>query len=119
MSNPHKKDFEEIDNHFYYPDGDQYQIYAEVLENGNVRISEKGNFIMRLSYCMDIDILDRDDIDKIIKQILVDTEVKYKDGEFYIDALSEDKESAVFFLITAITRIHAITYWRKELMGLY
>lgn len=97
----------------YHPDGDMIQVYIEESDDGQLRITDFGHTIMRLSFTQDVDNPTTWDS---IHEILRHHQVKEHDGSFYID-LPEGEPVIIkemFRLITVIMKVLSKPYWRPD-----
>ena len=100
---------------FKFPDGDQYSIYINELENGLIRISDCANTIMRLSY-------DTPDVEKyfngnrgqLMDQILKEYKIIQEDGNFYIDVAIKEFAQGIFRLTHALSQIYDLSYLDRD-----
>ena len=97
-----------LDSGFRFPDGDRFPIHlSEVL--GGVRLSDKGDTLMRISYEHDIDAFLSGSRGLLIERILAEERVARDGGVFHLDAPADDLAAALFRYGRALTRIYDLT----------
>ena len=99
---------------FYFPDGDPYQIYVEMLGDNILRLSDKGHLLMQMSYEMDIDLLFKGNRDRIRTQILRETGISEDRGEFYLVFPISKLSESIFTFGQALTRIYDLLLLNRE-----
>ena len=93
---------------FEYPDGDCYPIYlSETL--GGIRLSDKGDMLMRLSYNHEIDTFLAGSRGLLIDRILSEEQVSQDGGVFFLDTPIDHFSNALFRYGRALTRIYDLT----------
>lgn len=105
-----------LDTPFRYPDGDNYSIYL-LQEGAGIRLSDKGNALMRYSYGHDVDNLlgggsRKALLDEIIKECKIN--FNQQTGEFFIDSSIDNLSNALFFLGQALTKIYDISFLSRN-----
>lgn len=103
-----------IDTPFNFPDGDQYQLYVNVLPGGLLRLSDMGHTLMHMSYEDDIDKLKTGTRNTLLDQIKAETPIEEKEGLFYIDTTPEKLAKDIFLFGQAITRIFDLMIYLKR-----
>ncbi|MFH1320066.1 MAG: DUF1828 domain-containing protein [Bacteroidota bacterium] len=98
---------------FYFPDGDPYQIYLQEIPTGGFRITDAGHTMMQLSYENDIKKFKKDTRGKLLEQILLETDLKQDNGEFYLDTTAEKLPLAIMLMGQAITKIWDLTFLNR------
>ena len=93
---------------FEVPDGDGYAIHLSEAPGG-VRLSDKGDILMRISYDHDIDAFLAGSRGLLIERILNEERVGKDKGEFYIDTPTDCLSDALFRYGRALTRIYDLT----------
>ena len=93
---------------FEFPDGDRYPIYLSEVPGG-VRLSDRGDTLMRISYDHDIDAFVSGSRGLLIERILGEERVAQDHGIFYLDAPTDRLSDAVFRYGRALTRIYDLT----------
>ena len=93
---------------FEFPDGDRYPIYlSDTL--GGVRLSDRGDTLMRISYDHDIDTFLGGSRGLLIERILDEERVGQNRGVFYLDTPTDCLSDALFRYGRALTRIYDLT----------
>lgn len=103
-----------IDSPFYFPDGDAYQVYLEENKAGGLRLSDKGNLLMRISYEMNVDTLFKGKRYTLRRQILADAGMQEKDGEVFLDTTAEELSEAIFAFGQGMTRLHDMLFLNRS-----
>ena len=93
---------------FEFPDGDRYPIYLSEAPGG-VRLSDKGDTLMRISYEHDIDAFLAGSRGLLVERILGEERVGQDRGVFYLDAPTDRLSDALFRYGRALTRIYDLT----------
>ena len=93
---------------FELPDGDRYPIYLSEAP-GVVRLSDRGDTLMRISYDHDIDAFLAGSRGLLVERILGEEQVGQDRGVFYLDTLTDLLSDAVFRYGRALTRIYDLT----------
>ena len=102
--------FTMLDTPFSFPDGDQYPIYIKETRTGGLRLSDGGHTLMHLSYEHDVQAFRDGARGRLWEQVLNETGLEEKDGEFFIDTSLDNLPDAVFRLGQALTQIHDLTF---------
>lgn len=102
-----------IENPFYFPDGDPYQIYLKELAGGILRLTDLGHTMMQLSYENDIDKFKKGTRGDLLEKILAELDIKEDEGKFYIDCLPDELSENIFKLSQALTKINDLTFLNK------
>ena len=98
---------------FEFPDGDRYPIYlSEAL--GGIRLSDKGDTLMRISYDSDIDTFFAGSRGLLVERILGEERVSQDHGVFYLDTPADRLSDALFRYGRALTRIYNLTLHSKS-----
>lgn len=92
---------------FELPDGDCYPIYLSEVPGG-VRLSDRGDTLMRISYDYDIDAFLAGSRGLLVERILGEERVHQDRGVFYIDAPANRLSDALFRYGCALTRIYDV-----------
>ena len=93
---------------FEFPDRDRYPIYLAETPGG-VRLSDKGDTLMRISYDHDIDAFVAGSRGLLIERILGEERVDQDRGVFYLDTPVDRLSDALFRYGRALTRIYDLT----------
>ena len=97
-----------LDADFEFPDGDRYPIYLSEVPGG-VRLSDRGDTLMRISYEHDIDAFLAGSRGLLVERILAEERVGKDGGVFYLDAPANGLSAALFRYGRALTRIYDLT----------
>ena len=90
---------------FEFPDGDRYPIHLSEAPGG-VRLSDKGDTLMRIGYDHDIDAFLVGSRGLLLKRILGEERVGRDGGVFYVDAPFDGLAGALFRYGRALARIY-------------
>ncbi len=90
---------------FEFPYGDRYPIHLSEAPGG-VRLSDKGDTLMRIGYDHDIDAFLAGSRGVLIKRILVEERVGRDGGMFYVDAPIDGLSEALGRYGRALARIY-------------
>lgn len=93
---------------FAFPDGDGYTIHLSEA-SGGIRLFDKGNTLMRISYDHDIDAFLAGSRGLLIERILNEECVSQDHGEFYVDSPTDRLSETLFRYGRALTRIYDLT----------
>ena len=93
---------------FEFPDGDRYPIYLSEAPGG-VRLSDRGDTLMRISYDHDIDAFLAGSRGQLIERILGEEAVDQDRGVFHLDAPIDRLSDALFRYGRTLTRIYDLT----------
>ena len=102
-----------VDTPFSFPDGDAYALYVEQLPVGGLRLSDKGATLMHLSYENDIEKFRDGTRNRLLQQILSESDVQENDGEFFLEIPASDLGHGVFRFGQALTRVHDLTFLNR------
>ena len=92
---------------FEFPDGDRYPIHVSEAPGG-VRLSDKGDTLMRISYDHDVDAF-LTGSRRLIGRILGEERVDREGGVFYVDAPVDGLADALGRYGRALGRIYDLT----------
>ncbi len=92
---------------FEFPDGDRYPIYLSEAPGG-VRLSDRGDTLMRISYDRDIDVFLAGS-GQLVERILAEEEVDQDRGVFQLVAPIDRLSDALVRYGRALTRIYDLT----------
>ena len=95
--------------HFRFPDGDSYPFYLLEGPAGELRLSDEGDTLMRMSYEQDIDAILEGARRVLMDRILGESGLEYDDGTFYLDIRPERLPEAMFAFGQALTRLYDLT----------
>ena len=93
---------------FEFPDGDRYPIHVSEAPGG-VRLSDKGDTLMRISYDHDVDAFLTGSRGLLIERILGEERVGREGGVFYVDAPVDGLADALGRYGRALARIYDLT----------
>ena len=93
---------------FEFPDGDRYSIYLSEAPGG-IRLSDRGDTLMRISYDHDIDAFVAGSRGLLVERILDEEQVCQDRGVFFLDTPTDRLSDAVFRYGRALTRIYELT----------
>ncbi|MYD19734.1 MAG: DUF1828 domain-containing protein [Rhodothermaceae bacterium] len=102
-----------LETDFGFPDGDQYPIYLSNTQEG-IRLSDKGDTFMRISYERDLDRFLTNNRILLIDQILGEEQVCQDKGELFINSQIENLAHALFQYGRAITRIYNLAIQKQS-----
>ena len=94
---------------FEFPDGDRYPIYVSEAPGG-IRLSDRGDTLMRISFDHDIDAFLTGSRRLLIERILGEERVGREGGVFYVDAPVDGLADALGRYGRAIARIYDLTF---------
>jgi hypothetical protein len=98
----------------YHEDGDMLEIYLEsVGDNGQVRISDHGMTLMRLSYEFDIDTANKE---RIFQKILSENLLKEQNGTIFLNASKESLCPSVLQFAQTIGKVSNMRLYRREII---
>lgn len=99
---------------FYHSDGDMMDIFlTEIPEKNQVRISDFGLTLMRLSYSFDIDTPNKE---KIFNKILSENKIQNDNGNLYIDVNIEFLYYGLMQFAQAISKISNMELYKREVI---
>ncbi len=105
-----------LDADFEFPDGDRYPIYlSETL--GGIRLSDRGETLMRISYDHDIDAFLTGSRGLLIERILAEERVSQDGGAFYVDAPIDRLSASLFRYGRALARVYDLTLHSRSPTG--
>jgi hypothetical protein len=100
---------------FRFADGDSLLMMAVPLPAGGIRLTDCGNTMMHLSYHMDIDsILKPGNRSDLLHEIIRDHDLRFDDGEIYVDTPADDVGKALFRLGQALSQVHDISFLSRS-----
>ncbi len=110
---PKNKDLLLVENPFFFPDGDPYQIYITELPTGILRLSDMGHTMMHLSYENDIDKFKQGTRGELFEKIIAEMDINEDEGQIFIDSSPEDVANNIFRLGQALTKIYDLTFLNR------
>ncbi len=99
---------------FLFPDGDQYQLYIQILPGGLLRLTDMGHTLMHLSYEHDIDKFRDGTRGELFEKIKAHTSVDEREGVLFIDTTPERLAADIFHVGQAITEIFDLTFLKRN-----
>lgn len=96
----------------YEADGDAVTLWLRPAMGGWV-IADNGTTYMRLSYDMDLDLLESPQRAKVLETILRESGISDEGGNLMMEVMEDDLGSSLFTFGQAITRISDIRLWNK------
>ena len=102
-----------IETPFSFSDGDPYQIYIKEMPGGIMRLTDNGHTLMHLSYENDIDKFRDGTRGKLFDQIISETLIEEKEGEFFIETPIDNLAFNIFRLGQALTKINDLTFLNR------
>jgi hypothetical protein len=98
----------------FHEDGDMVDIFLEELGQGQVRVSDKGLSLMRLSYSFEID---TDNKERIFQRILNENRIEELGGNLYLDVALTDLYPAVLHFGQTVAKITNMSLYRREVIA--
>lgn len=99
----------------YHEDGDMIDIFLELpeSENQNIRVSDQGMTLMRLSYTFDIDTPNKE---KIFRRILKENHVSEESGNLYVDTHIDSLYPTLMHFAQVIGKISNMRLYKREVI---
>lgn len=93
---------------FAFPDGDRYPIHLRELDDGRLRLSDKGHTLMHISYAHDVDALLKGSRGALLEQIMKEMSIQWEEGTnaFSVDTAIDGLSDALFRMAQGLTRIY-------------
>ena len=104
----------------FHEDGDMMDIFLDLPRNGStapleqIRISDHGLTLMRLSYSFDIDTPNKE---RIFHRILAENGVSEENGEFFIEAPAASLYTALLQFSQAVSKVCNMRYFKREVLA--
>jgi hypothetical protein len=97
----------------FHEDGDMVDIFIDEPRNGSsqVRISDHGMTLMRLTYSYD---LDTENKQRIFNRILAENRVSEENGRLYLDAEPERLYPAVLQFAQTMAKVSSMQFFKRE-----
>lgn len=101
----------------YHEDGDMMDVFldlpkdADLSSESQIRLSDHGMTLMRLSYNFDVDTPNKE---KILQRILLENGVSENEGEIYLDTTSASLYPALMQFSQAIGKVCNMRLFRRE-----
>lgn len=99
----------------YHEDGDMLEIFLKSLDSDGrqVRISDYGMTLMRLSYSYEINTENRE---RILGRILSENNISEENGSLYIDSQNESLYPSILHFAQTIAKISNMQQFRREVI---
>jgi Domain of unknown function DUF1828 len=98
----------------FHEDGDMVDIFLEDLPNGQIRVSDRGLALMRLSYSFDIDTENKD---RIFRRILNENHVEEEQGNLFLDVTPDHLYPAVLHFGQTVAKVSNMGLYRREVIS--
>ena len=98
----------------FHEDGDMVDIFLEELNDGRVRVSDRGLSLMRLSYSFDID---TDNKNRIFTRILSEGRVQEDHGNLFVDVSPDHLYPAVLNFGQTVAKVTNMSLYRREVIA--
>jgi len=101
----------------YHEDGDMMDVFLDLPKDANlkeykqIRISDHGMTLMRLSYNFDLDTPNKE---KILQRILLENGVSESEGEIYLETAPDSLYPALMQFSQAIGKVCNMRLFRRE-----
>jgi hypothetical protein len=106
----------------FHEDGDMMDVFLDMPKNGNgnasvvpqVRVSDHGLTLMRLSYTFEIDTPNKE---RIFHRILAENGVSEENGELFIHATPPSLYIALLQFSQAVSKVCNMRYFKREVLA--
>ncbi len=98
----------------FHADGDMVSIYLEEKENDQVKISDRGMSLMRLSYVFDID---SDNKRKILEDIILSRGATQEDGDIQLVVPGKDIYSGIMSFAQLVSEVCNMDILSREIVS--
>ncbi|MDR1202273.1 MAG: DUF1828 domain-containing protein [Tannerellaceae bacterium] len=99
---------------FYHEDGDMYDIFLDISEDGSlIKVCDHGLTLMRLSYTYELDTPKKEEI---FFQILHGNNIENDNGNLWIEVSRENLYMAVLRFTQIISKISNMQLFRREVI---
>jgi hypothetical protein len=104
----------------YHEDGDMMDIFLDLPKDANllaqqqIRLSDHGMTLMRLSYTFDLDTPNKE---KIFQRILLENGVNEEDGELYLVTSAESLYPTLMQFSQVIAKVCNMRLFRREILN--
>jgi hypothetical protein len=104
----------------YHEDGDMMDVFLDLPKNANlaehsqIRISDHGMTLLRLSYSFDLDTPNKE---KIFQRILLENGVSESEGEIYLETTPHSLYPALMQFAQAIGKVCNMRLFRRETLN--
>lgn len=97
----------------FHEDGDMVDIFLSEFQNGQpqVRVSDEGMTLMRLSYSYDVDTESRQ---RVLRSILAENQVLQENGCLYLNTEMSGLYPAVLQFAQTAAKVSSMQYFRRE-----
>ena len=100
---------------FYHEDGDMIEIYLDNPGgNGDIRVSDHGMTLMRLSYEYDIDTPNKR---RIFDKMLSENQVREEGGRIFLNTKPETLYPSVLQFVQAVGKISNMRLFKREVIS--
>jgi hypothetical protein len=96
---------------FTYPDGDMIEIFISYDGGENIRVTDMGLTVMKLSYEFD---LNSNNKKKIFKEIISNYEIQEDDGLLFIDTNTNDIFPCLMHFIEVAIKVSDLNFLKRE-----
>ena len=103
--------------HFAFPDGDRYPIHLSQAAAGGLRLSDRGQTLMHISYEHDIDAFMDGTRGMLMERIMGESELQWDGGAFSLDTSPDRLPEAIFNFGQALTRVYDLTLLSRSNVG--
>lgn len=98
----------------FHEDGDMVDIFLEENGRGDVRVSDHGLTLMRLSYTFDIDTSNKE---RIFSQIIGESNVNCDEGNLYIDVPIDRLYPAVLHFGQVVAKVSSMSLYKRSIIS--
>jgi hypothetical protein len=103
----------------FHEDGDMMDVFLDVPKNGtdapqNLRVSDHGLTLMRLSYTFDIDTPNKE---RIFNRMLAENGVSEANGELFLEATPDTLYTALLQFSQAVSKVCNMRYFKREVLA--
>ncbi len=98
----------------FHEDGDMVDIFLEEIADGQVRVSDRGLSLMRLSYEFDIDTENKE---RIFRRILNESQVREERGNLFVDVAPDHLYPAILNFGQTVAKVTNMALYRREVIA--
>jgi hypothetical protein len=100
----------------FYEDGDMIDLFLDTRANNpnSIRVTDAGMTLMKLSYSFDIDTQNKE---RLFDRILSENQVKFQDGEIFLDSTPEDLGTSMLHLSQVIAKVSSLQYLKRQVIS--